>query len=149
MYDEEIEKVVLYNLIFEQEEIDLEEEDFINAKNKQIFKAIKNLKNKKQEINIKSISDNIGANDWDVIIYISNMQDNLYKYKCSLDYAYSKIKNMTKKRKIFSLAQKMEKEIKDTEEVDIYIEKIIKELNTINSKRTRRKKLFRYGCRYH
>ena len=37
MYDEEIEKTVLYYLIFEKEELSLTEEDFFITKNKQIF----------------------------------------------------------------------------------------------------------------
>lgn len=134
MYDEELEKVLLYYLIFEQEELDLEVDDFINAKNKQVYTAIKNLKDKKQEINIKSICSEIKGNEWDITTYISEMQDNTYKYKCTLDYAYAKIKEFTKKRKTFNLARKMEEEIKDTEEIEIYIEKIIKELNQINSR---------------
>jgi len=134
MYDEEIEKVLLYYLIFEQEELDLDVEDFVSAKNQQIFKAIKNLKDKKQEINIKSICEQIQGNDMDITIYISDMQDNAYQLKCTLDYAYSKIKEFTKKRKTYNLAKKIEEEIKDTEEVEIYIEKSIKELNQINSR---------------
>ena len=134
MFDEELEKVLLYYLIFEQEELELEDEDFINANNKQIFTAIKKLKDKKEEINIKSICEQIKGSEWNITTYISDMQDNAYKYKCTLDYAYSKIKNLTKKRKTYSLAKKIEEEIKDTEEIDIYIEKSIKELNQINSR---------------
>ena len=40
IYDEEIEKVVLYYLIFENEELNLEEKDFFLQKHKQIFQAI-------------------------------------------------------------------------------------------------------------
>lgn len=134
MYDEEIERVILYYLIFEQEEIDLEVDDFINARNKQIFQAISNLKNKKQEINIKSICEEIKGNEGDIVVYISQMQDELFKYKCSLDYAYTRIKALTKKRKTFNLIKKMEEDIKNTEEIEIYIEKGIKELNQINSR---------------
>lgn len=133
MYDEELERVVLYYVIFEQEEIDLEADDFINAKNKQIFNAVNNLKNKKQEINIKSICGEIKGNDFDVVSYISEMQDELFKYKCTLEYAYSKIKNLSKKRKTFNLIKKMEEEIKSIDEIEVYIEKSIKELNQINS----------------
>ena len=40
MYDEEVEKTILYYLIFENETIDIDEEDFFFQKNKQIVKAI-------------------------------------------------------------------------------------------------------------
>ena len=35
MYDEEIEKAVLYYIIFKNEELDIEESDFINIKKRQ------------------------------------------------------------------------------------------------------------------
>ena len=48
MYDEEIEKAMLYYLIFEQEEYLLDEEDFTSERNKKIIKAINELKAEKQ-----------------------------------------------------------------------------------------------------
>lgn len=134
MYDEEIEKVLLYYVIFEQEEIDLEIEDFVSAKNQQIYKAIKELKEKKQEINIKSICQQIKGDEFNIAAYISDMQDNTIKYRCTSEYAYEKVKEFTKKRKTYNLAKKIEEEIKDVEEIDIYIEKLIKQLNEINNK---------------
>ena len=135
MYDEELEKILIYYLIFEHEELNLEADDFINAKNKQIFIAITNLKAKKKEINLDSICKEIKGNELnkEILIYISNMQDEFYKYNCSLEYAYQKVKELSKKRKLYSLVKKSEEEIKDTQEIDIYIEKMIKELNQINS----------------
>ena len=134
MYDEELEKVVLYYLIFEQEEIELEADDFINVKNKQIFQAISNLKNKKLEVNIKSICQEIKGDEADIVTYISEMQDELFKYKCSLEYAYNKIREYAKKRKTFSLIKKMEDDIKTTDDMELFIEKNIKKLNEINSR---------------
>lgn len=135
MYDEELEKILIYYLIFEHEELNLEADDFINAKNKQIFIAITNLKAKKKEINLDSICKEIKGNELnkEILIYISNMQDEFYKYNCSLEYAYQKVKELSKKRKLYSLVKKAEEETKDTQEIDIYIEKMIKELNQINS----------------
>lgn len=134
MFDEEIERIVLYYLIFEQEDLELQEDDFMSLRNKKIFKAIQILKNKKKEINIKSICKEIKGNEADIIEYISQMQDETLKYKCSLDYAYNKIKELTQKRKTFDLVKKMEYEIKDVENIEIYIEKNIKELNQINTR---------------
>lgn len=134
MFDEELERIVLYYIIFEQEELELEIDDFINLKNQKIYKAINTLKNKKKEINIKSICQEIGKNEADIVEYISQMQDETYKYKCSVDYAFNKIKELTKKRKTFNLIQKMQEEIKNVDEIELYIEKNIKELNQINSR---------------
>ena len=53
MYDEEIEKTVLYYLIFENETLNIEEEDFFLTKHKQIAKAIIELRGKKEEVNMK------------------------------------------------------------------------------------------------
>ena len=46
MYDENIEKTVLYYLIFENEELSLNERDFFLVKNKQIFAAIEKIRKK-------------------------------------------------------------------------------------------------------
>ena len=59
MYDEEIEKAVLYYIIFKNEELDIEESDFINMKNKLIAKAIEELKLEKEEISILSVQSKI------------------------------------------------------------------------------------------
>lgn len=139
MFDEELERIVLYYIIFEQEEIELEIDDFINIRNKKIFQAINKLKNKKQEINIKSICEEIAGDEANIVEYISQMQDETYKYKCSVDYAFNKIKELTKKRKTFDLIKKMETDIKDTEDIELYIEKNIKELNQINSREQKEK----------
>ena len=73
MYDEDIEKTVLYYLIFEKEAIVVDEEDFFLPKHKQIINAILELQNKKEEINILSIKDKIKGKDIDILKYISNI----------------------------------------------------------------------------
>lgn len=53
MYDDELEKAMLYYLIFEQEEYILDENDFVSERNKKIIKAINELKaEKKRNITI-------------------------------------------------------------------------------------------------
>ena len=84
--DEDIEKTVLYYLIFEKEAINVDEEDFFIQKHRQIIKAILELKNKREEINILSIKEKIKGKDTDILRYISNIAE--CKYGSSIQYAY-------------------------------------------------------------
>ena len=63
MWDEEIEKAMLYYIIFEKEDYLLDEEDFVNERNKKIIKAINELKAEKQEVLMMSIKSKIKAVD--------------------------------------------------------------------------------------
>ena len=132
MYDEEIEKTVLYYLIFEKEELSLTEEDFFIAKNKQIYKAIEELKKKKEEINIISIKNKIKGKDVEILKYISTIAES--KFGSSIEYAYKELKRLSKKRKLLKINKEIEQDIKEkqTEDIEIYIEKKIKELKEIN-----------------
>ena len=133
MYDEEVEKTILYYLIFEEEEISLKEEDFFITKNKQIYKAIRELKRKKEEINIISIKNQIKSkDDVDVLKYISTIAEN--KYESSLDYAYKELKRLSKKRSLLKINKEILEDINknNIEDIDIYIEKKIKELKELN-----------------
>ena len=129
MYDEETEKIVLYYIIFKEEELKVYEKDFFLQKHKQIFKAIQELKNNKEEINILSIKEKIKGNNKDVLEYISNLAENIYG--TSVEYAYKKLKELSKKRELLEVAQEIEKNVRD-EEVENYIEKVIKRLTDIN-----------------
>ena len=62
MWDEELEKAMLFYVIFEKEDYLLDEEDFVNERNKKIIRAINELKAEKQEISIMSIKSKIRAN---------------------------------------------------------------------------------------
>ena len=62
MCDEELEKVMLYYLIFEQEEYVLDEEDFTAERNKKLIKAINELKAEKKEISMISVKSKIREN---------------------------------------------------------------------------------------
>lgn len=129
MYDEETEKIVLYYIIFKEEELKVYEKDFFLQKHKQIFKAIQELKNNKEEINILSIKEKIKGNDKEILEYISNLAENIYG--TSVEYAYKKLKELSKKRELLEVAQEIEKNVRD-EEVENYIEKVIKRLTDIN-----------------
>lgn len=132
MYDENIERTVLYYLIFEKENISLKEEDFFMIKNRQIYTAIKELKKKKEEINILSIKNEISRNDTEILKYISNIAES--RYGSSLEYAYKELKRLSKKRALFKVNKNIEKDINEEniEDIEIYIEKQIKELKEIN-----------------
>lgn len=130
MYDEEIEKTVLYYLIFENEELNLEEKDFFLQKHKQIFNAIKELKEKKEDISILSIRQNIKGNGKEILEYITNLANNVYG--TSINYAYKQLKRLSKKRELTKISEEIKKEVKDEEEIEIYIEKLVKELTNLN-----------------
>ena len=59
MFDEEIEKAILYYIIFENEEFKLDEKDFVNNDNKKIIKAINDLKARKEDVSILTVKNKI------------------------------------------------------------------------------------------
>ena len=99
MYDEELEKIMLYYVIFEQEEYLLDENDFVNDRNKRIIKAINELKAEKQEISIFSIKSKIRANKKQVFDYITSLGE--YIRTTNAETVYNKLIELSKKRKIF------------------------------------------------
>ena len=144
MYDEEIEKTVLYYIIFEKEQINVSEEDFFIIKHKQIINAIEKLKNKKEEINIISIKNTIKGKDVEIFKYISSIAES--KYGTTLEYAYKELKRLSKKRKLLEIGIKIQKDIETELEPEIYIEKIIKELNTTNQDGEKEKSFLDIVC---
>ena len=137
MHDEEIEKAVLYFVIINNEELDIEESDFIDSRNRIIAKAIIELREQKEEISILTIQNKIDRNKTQVIKYIAELGNNIYG--TTVDNCYNKLKELSKKRKIFSLAQTMIKESQEIENVDTYIQDCIKELNNIENVNTKEK----------
>ena len=144
MYDEEIEKTVLYYLIFEKEEINVDEEDFFLKKHKQIAKSINDLKSRKEEINIISIKNNIKGKEIDIFLYISIIAES--RYGSSIDYAYKELKRLSKKRKLLELSNKLKNEIENETEIETYIEKTIKKLNEINQQEQKEKTFLDMVC---
>lgn len=137
MYDEEIEKAVLFYMIIKKEELDIEESDFINQKNKAIAKAIIKLRRAKEEISILSVQSKTEGNQKQILEYISNLGNNIYGI--TVDSCYNKLKELSKKRKVYELAQKILGEITETENVDIYIQDCIDKLNNIEKINTKEK----------
>lgn len=144
MYDEEIEKTILYYIIFENEQININEDDFFITKHKQIINAIEKLKAKKEEINIISIKNAIKGKDVEILNYISIIAES--KYGTSIEYAYRELKRLSKKRKLIKLCNEMQKNIETELEPEIYIEKLIKELNTINQEGEKEKTFLDIVC---
>lgn len=129
MYDEELEKAMLYYLIFEQEEYLLDEEDFTSDRNKKIIKAINQLKAEKQEISMLSVKAKIKANGKQVMDYIVSLGE--YIQTTTSDAIYNNLINLSKKRKISKLLHEKIMEILECEDVDILAEETIKEINKI------------------
>lgn len=129
MWDEELEKAMLYYLIFEKEEYLLDEEDFVNERNKKIIKAINELKAEKQETSIMSIKSKIRANGKQVLDYLTSLGE--YIRTTSAEEVYAKLIEMSKKRKLVKLLETEKQSIIDCENVDILAEKIVKEINKI------------------
>lgn len=129
MFDEEIEKAVLYYMIFEKEQFNVTEKDFINIKNKKIISAINELKLKKEEISILTIRDKIKEKSNELLRYLANLGE--YISTTSSETAYKILKEYTKKREIFNLAKQIQSEIQTIDKSDIYIEKTITRLHKI------------------
>ena len=133
MYDEEIEKAMLYYLIFEQEdtqELKISVDDFFNTKNRQIYKAIEDLRLERKEINAISIKDKIKGKETEILEYISNLAE--LKFGTSLKYTYSRLKELTKIREAIKINKEMLDKINNTENIEILIEKEIQNLQEIN-----------------
>ena len=130
MYDENIEKTVLYYLIFENEELSLNERDFFLVKNKQIFAAIEKLRKKKEEVNILSIKKTIEGKDTEILKYISKIAES--KFGSSIDYAYKELKRLSKKRELLRISNVIKENTENEPEIEVLIEKIIKELKDLN-----------------
>lgn len=129
MIDIDVEKTILYYIIIEKEEFILSEKDFTDKINQKIIKAINELKAQKSEISMLSIKNKIDSKSQELLKYMSELGE--YAYKTTAEAVYSMLKENTKKRQIMSLAKSLKEEIKEIEDVDIYIEKIIAKLQKI------------------
>lgn len=129
MYDEEIEKAMLYYLIYEQEDYMLDETDFISDRNKKIINAINKLKAEKKEISILSVQSMIKANQKQVIEYIANLHE--YVYATNAESIYNQLISLSKKRKLLAISEEMIRDINDIENIDVFIQDNIKKMNKI------------------
>lgn len=129
MNDEELEKAMLYYMIYEQEDYVLDETDFAFEKNKRIIKAINELKAEKKEISIISLQSRINANNKQVIEYLTSLSE--YVYATTADYIYNQVIELSKKRKLMALLQKSITELMEAENIDIFMQDKIKQINKI------------------
>lgn len=134
MNDEEIEKIVLYFIIFEKEPLQIEEKDFTTTRNKLIANAINELRKEKQDVSLIKVKEKIKRNQQQVLDYLTTLGDNVYGMTAKV--AYNQLKNLTKKRDIFELAKKIIVNVPDKDNADIYVQDCIRELNQITNNKS-------------
>ena len=128
MYDEELEKIMLFHIIFNDYACDLTEKDFIDSKNIAIIRAINKLKQGKQQINLINIQENIQRNNTKVLEYLSKLGD--YGLGTEADDIYNKIVQLSQKRAIYNLLKENIATITIKTPEEIYTE-LINETNKI------------------
>lgn len=101
MYDEELEKIMLFHIIFNNYVCDLTEKDFVDSKNVIIIKAINKLKKEKQDINLINIQEKIQRNNSKILEYLVKLGD--YGIGTEADTIYNKIIQLSQKRAIYNL----------------------------------------------
>lgn len=138
MQDEEIEKAMLYYLIFENYECELIDADFTTRLNKKIFKAIQNLKQAKEEITMLTVKNKL-TDEKNILSYLATLSENIYS--TTAESVYKKLIELTKKRQMQKLLNESATKIKDAENIDIDIEKVIKELNKIEDREIKEESL--------
>lgn len=138
MQDEEIEKAMLYYLIFENYECELIDADFTTRLNKKIFKAIQSLKRAKEEITMLTVKNKL-TDEKNILSYLATLSENIYS--TTAESVYKKLIQLTKKRQMQTLLNESVTKIKDTENIDIDIEKVIKELNKIEDREVKEESL--------
>ena len=136
MYDEEIEKAVLYYMIFEGKDFNISTNDFMTNRNRQIAEAIIQLKSEKKDISLLSIAGKIKGNQSEVLSYISKFSE--YVFGTSEELVFNRLIDYSKKRQLYELLKKTEKEIQESSEIDVFIEKMINSLSKIQSRNEQR-----------
>jgi len=136
MYNEELEKAMLYYLIFEQYECDLDKDDFVGSRNIKIITAVNELKAKKEEVSILAIQNQIKAKKDDVLSYLISLHE--FIYGTNADSVYNKLIELSKKRKIFKVLQDS-LVIAENEEIDVLAENVINQINQIQSRNDKQK----------
>ena len=138
MQDEEIEKAMLYYLIFENYECELIDADFTTRLNKKIFKSIQSLKQAKEEITMLTVKNKL-TDEKNILSYLATLSENIYS--TTAESVYKKLIELTKKRQMQKLLNESATKIKDAENIDIDIEKVIKELNKIEDREIKEESL--------
>lgn len=145
MYDNEIEKVVLFHVIFNNAELELTENDFVNAKHKQIIKAINELRMEKEDISIITIKNKISNSSSEILPYLACLGD--YVFETKIETSYKILKEYTKKRQVLELANKVQQNIENEQSPDIYIEQLIEQLQKIEFQNKEDDSLFNQICK--
>ena len=127
MDNKDLEEAMLYFVIFEKAEFDLSEKDFTDKKNKIIINAINKLKAERQEVSILNISNAIKEDG--VLNYLANLGN--YVLGSTAESIYNQLKELTKKRETLEVLKKAEERTSKTENIDLFIEKIIHNLQKI------------------
>lgn len=128
MFDEEIEKAVLFYMIFEKENCELTEQDFVIPTHQNIIKAYNSLKARKEEISILTINNELD-NSNKMLEYISNLGK--YIAQTSFKTAFEILKRYSKQRQVFNLSKDIQMQVRNEENIDIFIEKQISTLQKI------------------
>lgn len=129
MCDDELEKAMLFYVIFEQEEYLLDENDFVSERNKKIVNAINELKAEKKEISMLNIQSKIKANRSQVLEYLANLGN--YIITSSVEHVYNSLMQLSKKRKLLKILQDRTMEITECEDIDTLAQETIKQINQI------------------
>lgn len=134
MYDEEIEKAMLSHIMFNEYESDLTEDDFVGNMNKQIISAIRDLKQKKEEISIMSVKERIKENGEYTLKYLATLTD--YAIGTNPDDLYNRLVKLSQKRDIFDMLQRKLIIIENTpiEDITSSMENEIKSIMQRNEK---------------
>lgn len=132
MYDDEIEKAVLFYMIFRGEKFTLDEKDFVSTRNKKIVTAINQIKAENGEISMLNIANKIKANRKQILEYLSELGE--YIFGISAEVSYNKLIDYSKKRQVYELVHDIEKTITEEEKADVLIEKMAKQLKTIQQR---------------
>ena len=132
MWDEEIEKAVLFYVIFESEDFILEEEDFVSSRNQKIVRAINDLKAEKEEVSMLNICSKIKAKREQVLTYLTSLGD--YLRTSTPESVYKQLIKMSKKRKLLELLKDSQiRIINDEEDIDIFTQTLIQDINKIDN----------------
>ena len=128
-YNFEIEKAVLYFVIFEKKKCKLKSEYFHSDKNKQIVDIINMLQSKNEEVGLLTIQ--LYSNEpKNMLEYISDLGNNIYGL--TFETTYNSLKELYKRREIYKLLNKTKQQMPyKTWATDKIINHIIIELNKI------------------
>lgn len=132
MENEEIEKFVLFSIIYEKAEYEICENDFTTDRNKKIANAIIELRKEHEEITMINVQKKIKANKKQVIDYIATLGDSIYGF--DRDKCYEELINLSRKRMLFQLLKESIVAVPEEDDVSLYSQALISSINKITEK---------------